>query len=66
MCTDTHRDHQWFFDEWEDEDEDGGYAIMGGAIKLPSNIERFRQARQRGMSHGGIGGYRLSWGCAGF
>ena len=50
MRTDTHCDHHWLFDEREDEDEDGGYAMMGGPIKLPSNIERFRQACQRGMS----------------
>ena len=39
MRTDMHRDHHWSFDEWEDEDEDGGYAMMGGAIKSPINIE---------------------------
>jgi hypothetical protein len=50
MRTDTHRDHHWSFDEWDDEDEDGGYVMMGGPIKSPSNIEQFRQARQRGMS----------------
>ena len=50
MCTDTHQDHHWSFDEREDKDEDGGYVMMGGPIKLPSNIERLRQARQRGMS----------------
>ncbi len=48
--TDTHRDHHWSFDEREADDDDGGYAMMGGPIKSPSNIERFRQARQRGMS----------------
>ena len=39
MRTDTHRDHHWSFDEREDEDEDGGSAMMGGPIKLPINIE---------------------------
>ena len=50
MRTDMHRDHHWSFDEREADDDDGGYAMMGGPIKSPSNIERFRQARQRGMS----------------
>ncbi len=70
MRTDMHRDyHQWLFDKREDKDEDGGYAMMGGPIKSPSNIERFQQARQRGMSrydtaaladkdyHGGVQGF---------
>jgi hypothetical protein len=50
MRTDMHRDHHWSFDDREAKDDDTGYAMMGGPIKSPSNIERFRQARQRGMS----------------
>ena len=41
MRTDAHRDHHWSFEEREADDDDGGYAMMGGPIKLPSNIERF-------------------------
>ena len=69
MHTDMHRDHHWSFDDREADDDNGGYAAMGGPIKSPSNIERFRQARQRGMSrydtaaladkdyHGGVRGF---------
>ncbi len=66
---DTHRAHCWSFDDQEDNGDEGGYAVMGGAIKSPSNIERFQQARQQGMSryntaalvdkdyHGGVRGF---------
>ena len=69
MRTDTHRDHRWSLDDRTDDDDDEGYATMGGPIKSPSNMERFRQARQRGMSrydsaaladkdyHGGVRGF---------
>ncbi len=62
-------DHHWLFDEREDDDDNGGYAMIGGPIKSPSNIGRFQQARQRGMSrynmaaladnnyHGGVRGF---------
>lgn len=69
MRTDTHRDHHWSFDDRAADDDDEGYATMGGPIKSPSNMERFQQARQRGMSrydsaaladrdyHGGVRGF---------
>jgi hypothetical protein len=69
MRTDTHRDHHWSFADRAADDDDEGYAVMGGPIKSPSNMERFRQARQRGMSrydsaaladkdyHGGVRGF---------
>ena len=38
---DMHRAHCWSFDDQEDNGDEGGYPIMGGAIKSPSNIERF-------------------------
>ena len=69
MRPDMHRDHHWSFDDREDDGENGGYAMMGGPIKSPSNIECFRQARQQGMSrydtaaladkdyHGGVRGF---------
>jgi len=69
MHTAPHRDHHWSFDDREADDDDGGYAAMGGPIKSPSNIERCQQARQRGMSrydtaaladkdyHGGVWGF---------
>ncbi len=41
MRPDTHLDHHWLFDDREDDRDEGGYAMMGGAIKSPSNIERF-------------------------
>ena len=41
MCTATHRDHHWSFDNREADDDDGGYVTMGGPIKSPSNIECF-------------------------
>ncbi len=50
MRTDTQRDHRWSFEDREDNGDKGGYPLMGGPIKSPSNVERFRQARQRGMS----------------
>ena len=68
MRTDMHRGHRWLFDDWEDEYDEGDYALMGGPIKSPSNVERFRQACQLGMSrydtaaladkdyHGGVRG----------
>jgi hypothetical protein len=41
MRTDAHRDHHWLFEEREADDDNGGYAMMGGPIKSPSNIECF-------------------------
>ena len=41
MRTDTHRDHHWLFEEREADNDNGGYAMMGGPIKSPSNIECF-------------------------
>jgi hypothetical protein len=50
MHPDMHCDHHWSFDKREEDDDEGGYAMMGGPINSPRNIECFRQARQRGMS----------------
>ena len=44
MHPDMPRDHHWLFDDREDDSDKGGYVRMGGPIKSPSNIERFRQA----------------------
>ena len=41
MRPDMHCDHYWLFDVREDDSDKGGYAMMGGPIKSPSNIERF-------------------------
>ena len=41
MCPDTHRAHCWLFDNREVDGDKEGYAVMGGPIKSPSNIERF-------------------------
>ena len=69
MHTGTHRDHHWSFEDREDDYDIGGYPLMGGPIKSPSNVERFRQACQLGMSrydtaaladkdyHGGVRGF---------
>ena len=69
MRTDMHRGHRWLFDDREDEYDEGGYTLMGGAIKSPSNVEHFCQACQLGMSrydtavladkdyHGGVRGF---------
>ncbi len=69
MRPDMPRAQHWSFDDWEDDGDEGDYAMMGGPIKSPSNIERFRQARQQGMSrnntaaladkdyHGGVRGF---------
>ena len=41
MRTDMHHGHHWSFDDREEDYDKGGYALMGGAIKSPSNVERF-------------------------
>ena len=41
MRMDMHRAHSWLFDNREDDGDEGGYVVMGGPIKSPSNIERF-------------------------
>jgi hypothetical protein len=41
MRPDMHRDHCWLFEDQVDDRDEGDYAIMGGAIKSPSNVERF-------------------------
>jgi len=41
MRTDMQRDHHWSFDDPAADDDDEGYATMGGPIKSPGNIERF-------------------------
>ena len=57
------------FEDRVDNGDEGDYAMMAGPIKSPSNVEHFRQARQRGMSrydmaaladkdyHGGVRGF---------
>ena len=50
MRLDTHREHCWSFEDRVDDGDEGDYAMMGGAFKSPSNVERFQQAWQRGMS----------------
>ena len=63
------RGHRWSFNDREVDDDEVSYASMGGPIKSPSNVGRFGQARQQGMSrydtaaladrdyHGGVRGF---------
>ena len=41
MRPDRYPDHHWLFDDREDDGDEGGYTMMGGPIKSPSNIEHF-------------------------
>ena len=41
MRKDTHRDHHWSFDEREDDNDDGGYAMMGGQSNCPATLNVF-------------------------
>ena len=67
--TEGRRGHRWLFIGWEVDNDEVSYALMGGAIKSPSNVKRFCQACQQGMSrydtvilaerdyHGGVWGF---------
>jgi hypothetical protein len=54
-AADAHNGDCWsFMDHHRDRetnDDEVSYALMGGGIKSPSNVERCKQARQQGMSH---------------